>query len=110
MKPNYTERLIASFASYKPGWEYGDGVAFKPETIAIAQQLNQAAKEAGFETCAFPGKEGEILVVVYRPNDQEFTVDDSGAISLTIEEGDDYIEFATKLPSLEEAIQRIHNG
>jgi hypothetical protein len=63
---NETERKIRSFSKLKAGWRLGGGQPFSQAVLDTASEINAHAVQAGFlQTDAFPGKNGEVSVVIY---------------------------------------------
>ena len=66
-EPHVTERKIRNFSRRVLGWHFGDGVAFSQNVLEGALELHRAALAQGlFETDAFPGIRGQIVVTIYR--------------------------------------------
>lgn len=82
-----TQKKIWSFKSLTKGWHYGEGVPFTKDLLERAIALNQDALNFGFfETDAFPGISGEIMLVIYHENqDLEFTIETNGQITFVHE-------------------------
>jgi len=58
------EKLL-SFADYKDGWNYGDGITFDGALLDRAWRLAQAFEIVGFAVDAFPRNDGGVEVYVY---------------------------------------------
>jgi hypothetical protein len=78
-----TESKIQAFSRLKDGWSYSEGISFNDTVILQALALLRECSDLGFfKTNAFPGLNGEILLVVYRKNDSlEFTVEPDGTFT-----------------------------
>lgn len=64
-----TESKIKSFSRMGSGWCHGRGVPFSDDVIADAIKINDRINSLGFyETDAFPGESGEVMVTIYRDN------------------------------------------
>lgn len=92
-RPHVTESKIRGFEELGRDWYYGAEVPFDEAVIHRAIQLNQFAVNLGlFETDAFPGTEGEIIVTVYwRDEYLEFVLMPDDSLSITRESGDNEI-------------------
>jgi len=65
-----TQRRIAKFALMEQGWSYGEGEPFAPDVVARALEVHRAMVANGFyNTDAFPGLSGEIVVTLYDGDD-----------------------------------------
>jgi len=56
---------IDGFRSLKEGWDYKKGMPFEEPVLEAALSLDHEAAQRGFETDAFPGPEGDVLVTLY---------------------------------------------
>src|SRR3990172_1105271 len=64
-----TTTKLRELGSLQPGWHYGDGVRISQNLITKAITVAQKAVSFGFfESNAFPGVDGGILVTVYKGN------------------------------------------
>ena len=74
---NTAESKIQAFSRLKDGWSYSEGIAFDESVISLSLELLRECNERGLlRTNAFPGLNGEILLVVYCKKDSlEFTVE-----------------------------------
>ena len=74
-----TEKKIQSFKELESGWHYGEGVSIKQSVLDNAILLNQEAiNQAFYETDAFPGLNGEVMVTIYSGEHYlEFTLEAS---------------------------------
>lgn len=62
-------KKLKEFGSLQPGWSFGEGRSFGPDTIRVAQSLAEhAAGLRLFEIDAVPGLEGEVHLCLYRGN------------------------------------------
>lgn len=107
-RPHPTERRIRAFCRLEPGWNYGEGVGFREEVLALAVELHRRAVSQGFYvTDAFPGPSGEVAVSLYEgPITIEFVVLPSLEIEYVLERDDEELDRAQGL-TLEQAVQRI---
>lgn len=85
-----TLKKVQAFLRLQPGWHYGRGMAFTPELIKEALQFQVYATSLGFyETDAFPGIDGSIMLTVYEgPDSIEFTLNPCGDIDYRRETDD----------------------
>jgi hypothetical protein len=61
---------LESFRSLNAGWHYGEGVAFDGNIVNDAINLHNLAVKLGFfETDAFPGVDGSIMIAIYHKAD-----------------------------------------
>jgi len=76
---NQTERKIRAFAKFQSGWRLGSGKAFSQSVLNAASKINSKAVDSGFfKTDAFPGRNGNISVVIYDDEDSyEFSISDT---------------------------------
>jgi hypothetical protein len=76
---NQTERKINAFARFQPGWRLGSGKSFSKAVVNAACKINRKAVDSGFfKTDAFPGRNGDISVVLYDDEDSyEFAISDT---------------------------------
>jgi hypothetical protein len=81
--PHPTTKKIQGFAKKEKGWRWGEGVSFEPSILNAAIALNLEAIRFGFfETDAFPGTDGSIMVTVYYGDQYlEFAVERDGQIT-----------------------------
>jgi hypothetical protein len=94
---------IDAFAQLEKGWDYGDGDAFKRDTIVVAKKMAAFIEAHGINADASPCSNGEIQVIAYLQNSRaEFTVFNSKNISLLFENGNEVIDEREHL-SLSEA-------
>jgi len=95
-----TLEKILSFAHFKPGWSYGEGIGFAQNTLHKAIQLAKTAHTLGFqETDAFPGLNGEVMVTVYQGNEYwEFTLLPAETITFVYERDDKTVTYEEGLP------------
>ena len=103
-----TERKINYFATFEPGWYYGEGRAFDPLVVEDALALNKAAiRSSFFETDAFPGTDGALVVTVYFGEyNLEFTIRRDRTVIFCQELGDQELKYEEGL-TLQEAEARI---
>jgi hypothetical protein len=99
-----TEEKIHSFRDLEDGWHYGEGVHFQQSTLDSAIFLNQQAiKLALFETDAFPGVNGEVMVAIYLDEHYlEFILEPDGTVTFCREREDEEVLYRDGL-SLQEA-------
>jgi hypothetical protein len=76
---NPTERKIRAFARFQPGWRLGGGISFSKTVLKAAGKINRKAMDSGIlKTDAFPGRNGDISVVLYDGEDSyEFSISDT---------------------------------
>jgi hypothetical protein len=103
-KPHPTEQKIRLFLLREDGWHYGEGVAFRPETVEKAVALHTFILRKGFfRTNAFPGLAGQVIVTLYHRDEYyEFAVLPDGDIEFTQETGNQEIAFREPM-TIEEA-------
>ena len=79
---NNTERKIRAFAKFEPGWRLGSGKPFSKSVLNAACKINRKAVDSGFlKTDAFPGRNGDISVVLYDDKDcYEFSIRDASIV------------------------------
>ncbi len=88
-----TNKKIARFLDYPAGWKYGAGVPPEPRSVVAALGINQAAINAGLETDAFLGVDGEVRVAVYyRSTYQQFTIDENQIVEYVREESNEELQ------------------
>jgi hypothetical protein len=98
-----TLKKIDNFLYLEKGWHYGKGVSPSKETIAIAKKIAEQALSYIFDTDAFPGIEGEIMVTVYHKEHYlEFTIESDGEITFVHEVNDEELVYKEGL-KLQEA-------
>jgi hypothetical protein len=75
---NPTEQKIRAFAKFRPGWRMGSGKSFTNFVLDAACKITRKAIDSGFlKTDAFPGRNGDISVVLYDVDDSyEFSISD----------------------------------
>ena len=95
-----TLKKVQAFLRLQPGWHYGRGMAFTPELIREALQFHVYTTSLGFyETDAFPGLDGSIMLTVYEgPDYIEFTLNPCGGMDYRRETDDVEVsgDFQTK--------------
>ena len=92
-KPNEqhpTIRKIRNFLRFTPGWNYGEGSTFDEHVINRAIEVHKSIISLAFyETDAFPGTDGSVMVTAYYSNySLEFTIDANGNIRYILELND----------------------
>lgn len=94
-----TLRKIERFRNFVAGWHYNEGVPFKEDTLSLAIQIHEMSIDQGlYETDAFPGIDGEIMITIYHYNQYlEFTVEQNGQISYVKEIGDEEVAGEEKI-------------
>lgn len=98
-----TLKKIDSFLYLEKGWHYGKGVFPSKKTIAIAKKIAEQALSNIFDTDAFPGIDGEIMVTVYyKEHYLEFTIESDGEITFVHELNDEELVYKEGL-KLQEA-------
>jgi hypothetical protein len=108
IRENKTADKIWNFSNLKRGWRYGEGLDFDSSTISNAIQLLESGIGAGFQrTDAFPGRDGDITVALYRGKSRYgFNVEQQGTVSFLHESGTDEIACEEEL-SMDEALKKI---
>lgn len=83
---------IRSFSTYKKGWKFGRGEGISDKVINIAIEIVNLAMPKKFTIDAFPGVNGDIVVVVYGDAvDVSFEVQDDLSIIISTETGSDVL-------------------
>jgi hypothetical protein len=79
-----TDDKIASFAELPEGWDYGKGAPIPQETLESAFAWNSFLRAHNFfETDAFPGSDGEVVVATgYGNHYLEIIIEPDGRISV----------------------------
>lgn len=115
LEPETIEK-IDSFLKLEKGWHYGEGDVPSKKTVESAKNLAEQAIWSSFDTNAFPGIDGEILVTVYSKDYcLEFTVESDGKIIFVYEFNDQEIEYSEGLnfreaqKKLDDFCERIYN-
>jgi len=103
-----TENKILGFGELRNGWHYGAGVSFGHSLLQDAICLNrEAIRMAFFETDAFPGIGGEIMVTIYSSDHYlEFILESDGSVTFCRERGGKEICYQEGL-SFQEAKDRL---
>jgi hypothetical protein len=66
---------LTLFAVFKRGWNYAEGEVFTEEVLLRARWLiAEIERRTHFDTDAFPGLSGQIVIVVYPPGDYAYEV------------------------------------
>lgn len=104
-----TTNKIRGFLKYPAGWHFGAGAPPALDRIKDALILNNAAAQAGLDTNAFLGTEGEVRVTVYYGRIYlQFTVEDNDFVEYVREDSE--IETArTPRLRLEDALSILEN-
>ncbi len=91
---------IQSFAQFRHGWSFGEGIGFAQSTLNRAIQLAKTAHTLGFhETDAFPGLNGEVMVTVYQGREYwEFTLQPTETITFVYEKDEEIVTYEDGLP------------
>ena len=107
---NRTTSKIEAFGSLKDGWKFGGGRSFSEEVIDSAKWLNSEAILSGFgKTDAFPGKEGNIAVTIYRGQSVlTFDIKTSDDVDFVWEEKDEVFQEETGI-NIEKSISKIQD-
>ena len=107
---NTTVEKIQSFAQLQSGWSFGEGIGFLQSVLNKAVQLAKTAHTLGFyETDAFPGLSGEIMLTVYQGCKYwEFTLQPAETITFFYEKNDKTVVYQEGLP-FEFAISLLTN-
>jgi hypothetical protein len=97
---NPTIEKIQSFATYQSGWSFGEGVQFSENTVSKGIQLAKIAHTLGFyETDAFPGLSGEVMLTVYQGNEYwEFILHPDETLTFVYEKDEETKVYEEKLP------------
>jgi hypothetical protein len=95
ISPNITELKIQGFKELESGWHYGEGISFGQAVTDDAIALIKEANHLGFyETDAFPGVNGEIMVTIYfKSHYLEFIVEPNGSVTFSHEEGNEEVSY-----------------
>lgn len=102
-----TINKIHEFGKRQPGWHFGEGVSPSRMVLNKAKSITEKAYISGFETDAFPGIDGEIMIAVYYKNDYlEFTIETNGNITFVREKGEEQITYREGL-SLNNALNEL---
>lgn len=111
---------IDSFLKLDQGWHFGKGVPASEKVADIATKLINMASMSVFDTDAFPGIDGEIMVTIYHKEHYiEFTVEVDGSITYAyqfgdedelLEEGLTFNEAKMKLDQFSEKIWNLHES
>jgi hypothetical protein len=103
-----TEKKIQSFKDLEAGWSYGEGEPFESSVLNTAIQFNRYAFRRGFfETDAFPGLNGEVLLTIYLGRYYlEFTFEQDGSVTYYHEEAQEEVCYEEGL-LLEDAQNRL---
>ncbi len=100
MNTNLTYEKIQSFAAYRPGWSFGEGVEFTQPLLNKSLQLAKTAHALGFhKSDAFPGLNGEVMITIYRETEYwEFTIQPDESLSFVYEKGNSTVIYEEGLP------------
>jgi hypothetical protein len=103
-----TRNKIKSFLRLERGWRYGQGEPFSKQVLDMAGSLNDTAIQFGFaNTDAFPGKNGDVVLVAYDGDDHyEFRITERGSITFTHERGVDDLDEIPNL-TLPQAVEML---
>jgi hypothetical protein len=106
--PERTEAKLQSFRQLPPGWNYGEGVPSNQVAFDNALCLLCEATRSGFyDTDAFPGTDGEIMLTIYFSEHYlEFILELDGSVTFCYERADQEISYVEGL-SLSDAANRI---
>lgn len=96
---NNTLNKIINFANLEKGWNFGNGDSFDGEIIRASIIISSQMKSCGFfQTDAFPGNNGEIMLTIYDKDKYfEFILKSKNDISYTYEVNDTIKEEENKL-------------
>jgi hypothetical protein len=85
-----TAKKLRAFSGLPLGWHYGQGMTFLPDLLERAQGLHAHITSLGlYETDAFPGIDGSVLLTVYEGADRlELTLNPNGNIDYRREKND----------------------
>lgn len=82
-----TSDKIKAFQNLERGWHFGEGIGASPASAKSALAIQAFADAAGFQSDAFPGLDGSMVVVLYQENrSHEFTLTAEGAVEYCCEE------------------------
>ena len=103
-----TERKLQEFKNLQNGWHYGEGVSFQQAIIDNTISLHQEAiRLTLFETNAFPGLNGEIMLAIYSGvHYLEFTLEPDDSVTFYREKDNEEICYQEEL-SLDKAKVKI---
>jgi hypothetical protein len=100
MKPNGlsvqhpTLQKIREFQSLDDGWHFGKGNPPDSKTVHHAMSLATRAIISTFDTDAFPGIDGEIMVTVYHKQHYlEFTIESDMTVTFVHQVNDNDVEY-----------------
>ena len=103
-----TEDKIQAFGHFRAGWSHAEGVPFARLVIEQAAGLAQLSNKLGLRTDAFPGLDGEIMVVIYRKNYAiELTVEVDGTVTFYRDDDNDSDGEPEHGLTLDQAVSRI---
>ncbi|EJP16517.1 hypothetical protein [Leptospira interrogans] len=91
---NPTWNKLDNFATFKDGWNFGEGKAFEYNVLSSARYMLSDILYTGFTiTDAFPGIDGEVRLTIYHNRSYlEFTINESLFVDFVLEENDNVIE------------------
>jgi len=74
---------IEGFQALEEGWRFGEGHAAEPSVVLRARKLVKHAEKNGWDSDAFPGANGEILITADRGGQHfEFIVETNGSLTV----------------------------
>ena len=104
-----TLQKVKEFLEIGDGWHFGEGRPPTKEVAEIAKSFAEKAIMAVFDTDAFPGIDGEIMVTLYHKNHYlEFTIDVNEEITYVHEIDDTELEYIEGL-SVQEAENKLND-
>ena len=69
-EPSRTDKKIEALSKLPAGWHYGSGESISAHVIDAVKRLHAVANHFGItETDVFPGSDGDVMLVVYRGDD-----------------------------------------
>lgn len=101
-------KKILDFKDLPEGWHYGEGFPITEKVIKKAITIDKEAfNNCFFETDAFPGINGEIMVTIYyRDYCLEFTIENNGSVTYIREHNDKEVSYEENI-TFSEALNRI---
>lgn len=104
-----TIKKILGFEKRGHGWHFGEGVPPSKDIISKALLIVKKAIKAEFDTDAFPGVDGEIMVTIYHKDDyMEFTIEGDGKVTFVHEQGEEEISYKEGL-EINNALREMRN-
>lgn len=89
-----TKDKILEFSNLKKGWHFGEGIPPTEKILKSALDLSDHIATLGFQSNAFPGVDGEIMMTVYHgKNYLEFTFETNGTVTFVREKSETEIAY-----------------